>query len=104
MGLCAGDPQRRSRQSEEFLDFLLRPRRKIDGMNIPGANGFFGAKPGGTKCFSPRMYTNEHVHFFITGLTQGWRMPCGFTSTPLARPEDTIGLRPALTMIYGWDR
>src|SRR5215510_16173681 len=58
MGLCADDPQRRARQSEEFLDFLLRPQRKIDRTNIPGANGFCGAKPGGAKCFSPRVNTN----------------------------------------------
>jgi hypothetical protein len=32
-------------------------------MNIPGANGFCGAKPGGAKCFSPRMNTNEHEYY-----------------------------------------
>jgi hypothetical protein len=58
MGLQTGDPQRRPCQSEECLDLLLRPRRKIDGMNIPGANGFCGAEPGRAKCFSPRMNTN----------------------------------------------
>ena len=49
MDLRTGDPQRRAYQSEERLDLRLRPRRKIDGMNIPGANGFCGAKPGGAK-------------------------------------------------------
>src|SRR5215475_8425986 len=53
MGLCAGDPQRRPCQSEECLDLLHRPQCKIDGMNIPGANGFCGADPGGAKNISP---------------------------------------------------
>src|SRR5262245_13305217 len=53
MGLRTGDPQRRACQSEARLDLRLCPRRQIDGMNIPGANGFCGAKAGGAKCFSP---------------------------------------------------
>src|SRR5215813_9595279 len=71
MGLRTGDPQRRAYQGEERLDLRLRPRRKIDGMNIPGAKGFCGAKPDGAKCFSPRMSANEHEYYLRSRMLFG---------------------------------